>query len=276
MRLVSLCPSITESLVGLGLAGELVGITRYCIHPRDAVRGMNRVGGTKNPDLAAIRSLAPDIVFMNGEELYRYTGLSRFSGGASGELQYRTSGEFDAVTFGLLGRVQGDYYQTEKRRGYRYFVQASARRALTDRIEAFAALLYNQRWAKSKVFDTKDYGAKINLDYGFGGPNGSMYVTGEYRKGDVVSSGRFALESIDVAEVFTPDDAFLPGYFAYRFDAKTWIGTLGYNRPLGPRDAIDLSWRHAQSTPTNKPAFNVSGPFRYDVNQYSITYLMRF
>jgi len=122
----------------------------------------------------------------------------------------------------------------------------------------------------------EDYGAKVNLDYSLGGPNGSLYLGGEYRKGDVVSSARFSLDSIDIADVFTADDAFPPGYFAYRFDSKTWIGTLGYNRPLGPRDAIDFSWRHAQSTPTNKPSFTIQGPFRYDVNQYSITYLMRF
>jgi len=65
---VSLCPSITESLVALGLAGELVGVTRYCVHPREAVARVPKVGGTKNPDLAAIRAAAPDLVFMNAEE----------------------------------------------------------------------------------------------------------------------------------------------------------------------------------------------------------------
>ena len=68
MRLVSLCPSITETLVALGLADSLVGVTRYCIHPKEALAGIPRVGGTKNPDLAAIRALKPDLVFCNGEE----------------------------------------------------------------------------------------------------------------------------------------------------------------------------------------------------------------
>lgn len=68
MRIVSLCPSITESLVALGLAGSLVGVTRYCVHPREALEGLPRVGGTKNPDLAAIAALGPDIVFCNAEE----------------------------------------------------------------------------------------------------------------------------------------------------------------------------------------------------------------
>jgi len=68
VRLVSLCPSITESLVALGLADELAGITRYCVHPREAVARIPKIGGTKNPDLAAIRAAAPDLVFANGEE----------------------------------------------------------------------------------------------------------------------------------------------------------------------------------------------------------------
>lgn len=68
MRLVSLCPSITESLAALGLAGDLVGVTRYCTRPREALAGVSRVGGTKNPDLARIRALQPDLVFCNAEE----------------------------------------------------------------------------------------------------------------------------------------------------------------------------------------------------------------
>lgn len=68
MRIVSLCPSITESLAAFGLGPELVGITRYCIHPREVFRAVPKVGGTKNPDLAAIRALAPDVVFANAEE----------------------------------------------------------------------------------------------------------------------------------------------------------------------------------------------------------------
>jgi ABC-type Fe3+-hydroxamate transport system substrate-binding protein len=68
VRLVSLCPSITESLAVLGLAGELVGVTRYCVHPKEALTRVPRVGGTKNPDLAAIRAAKPDLVFCNAEE----------------------------------------------------------------------------------------------------------------------------------------------------------------------------------------------------------------
>jgi ABC-type Fe3+-hydroxamate transport system substrate-binding protein len=68
LRIVSLCPSITESLVALGLAESLVGVTRWCVHPREVTARIRKVGGTKDPDLGAIRSLRPDLVFANAEE----------------------------------------------------------------------------------------------------------------------------------------------------------------------------------------------------------------
>jgi ABC-type Fe3+-hydroxamate transport system substrate-binding protein len=67
-RIVSLIPSTTELLCALGLADALVGVTVYCIEPRDVVRAKTRVGGEKNPDLSVIRALAPDLVVANIEE----------------------------------------------------------------------------------------------------------------------------------------------------------------------------------------------------------------
>lgn len=68
MKIVSLVPSITETLFELGVGDSIVGITRYCILPREAVRGKTRVGGTKNPDLDQIVNLKPDVVIVNMEE----------------------------------------------------------------------------------------------------------------------------------------------------------------------------------------------------------------
>jgi len=70
-RIVSLVPSITETLCALGLADALVGITVYCVEPRDVVSGKNRIGGEKNPDLDKIRGLEPDLVIANIEENLR-------------------------------------------------------------------------------------------------------------------------------------------------------------------------------------------------------------
>ena len=70
-RIVSLVPSITETLCALGLADALVGITVYCVEPREVVRGKTRIGGEKNPDLDKIRGLEPDLVIANIEENLR-------------------------------------------------------------------------------------------------------------------------------------------------------------------------------------------------------------
>jgi ABC-type Fe3+-hydroxamate transport system substrate-binding protein len=52
----------------MGAAADLVGVTRYCTRPREVLKGARRVGGTKNPDLEAIRAAKPDLVFCNAEE----------------------------------------------------------------------------------------------------------------------------------------------------------------------------------------------------------------
>jgi ABC-type Fe3+-hydroxamate transport system substrate-binding protein len=67
-RIVSLVPSLTEALFVLGLGDRVVGVTEWCVHPAEAVARVAKVGGTKTPDLAAIASLAPDLVIANHEE----------------------------------------------------------------------------------------------------------------------------------------------------------------------------------------------------------------
>lgn len=67
-RIVSLVPSITETLIELGLREQLVGRTRFCIHPRDGVAGIAKVGGTKDVRLDAIRSLRPTHLIINIDE----------------------------------------------------------------------------------------------------------------------------------------------------------------------------------------------------------------
>ncbi|MGH9441469.1 MAG: helical backbone metal receptor [Thermoanaerobaculia bacterium] len=67
-RLVSLCPSITETLAEVGLGGWLVGVTRYCTRPRQVVASLPKVGGTKTVEIRKIEDLAPDSIFANAEE----------------------------------------------------------------------------------------------------------------------------------------------------------------------------------------------------------------
>ena len=66
VRVVSLVPSLTETLFALGAGDAVVGITDFCIFPPNL--DLPRVGGTKNPRVEEIRALAPDLVHMNLEE----------------------------------------------------------------------------------------------------------------------------------------------------------------------------------------------------------------
>jgi ABC-type Fe3+-hydroxamate transport system substrate-binding protein len=67
-RIVSLVPSITELLFDLGLQANLVGRTGFCIHPRDLVRKVPKVGGTKTIDVGRVRRLAPTHLIVNIDE----------------------------------------------------------------------------------------------------------------------------------------------------------------------------------------------------------------
>ena len=68
MRIISLCPSLTELVFDLDRGSELVGVTRWCVHPADRVAEIEKVGGTKDPDVERIIDLRPDLVLLNNEE----------------------------------------------------------------------------------------------------------------------------------------------------------------------------------------------------------------
>lgn len=67
-RIISLVPSQSEFLWDLGLRSELVGITKFCIHPIEMFTSIERVGGTKALNLDKIRQLKPDLIIGNKEE----------------------------------------------------------------------------------------------------------------------------------------------------------------------------------------------------------------
>ncbi len=70
-RVISLVPSQTELLYTLGLDTEVVGITKFCIHPPDWFRTKPRVGGTKDVHPEKIAALRPDLIIANKEENVR-------------------------------------------------------------------------------------------------------------------------------------------------------------------------------------------------------------
>jgi ABC-type Fe3+-hydroxamate transport system substrate-binding protein len=69
-RIVSLVPSQTELLFDLGLGNQIVGVTKFCVHPDAALKTKTIIGGTKKFDLDRIKALKPDLAIGNKEENY--------------------------------------------------------------------------------------------------------------------------------------------------------------------------------------------------------------
>ena len=67
-RIISLVPSQSELLWHLGLHEELIGITKFCVHPDEMFRSVKRIGGTKTIKIDEIKKLKPDLIIANKEE----------------------------------------------------------------------------------------------------------------------------------------------------------------------------------------------------------------
>ena len=70
-RIVSLVPSLTETLIDLGLGQRVLGRTQFCIHPSQAVRNIERIGGTKDFSVERILKLNPDLIIGSQEENHK-------------------------------------------------------------------------------------------------------------------------------------------------------------------------------------------------------------
>lgn len=70
-RIISLVPSLTELLVDLGLGDRLVGVTKFCVHPKGFKKKKTVIGGTKQFRFDVIESLCPDLIIGNKEENYK-------------------------------------------------------------------------------------------------------------------------------------------------------------------------------------------------------------
>ena len=109
MRIVSLCPSLTELVFDLGHGEELVGRTKFCIHPADRVGAVEKVGGTKNPKIDRIIELAPDIVLLNEEENRREDAEALEAAGVRCHVSFpRTALETAAMVRSIAEAIERD------------------------------------------------------------------------------------------------------------------------------------------------------------------------
>ena len=67
-RIVSCVPSLSEFIWDLGLTDELLGVTKFCVHPKNLIQVKKVIGGTKQLKIDKIQSLKPDLVIANKEE----------------------------------------------------------------------------------------------------------------------------------------------------------------------------------------------------------------
>lgn len=200
------------------------------------------------------------------EAASRHRGLSRAIAEVEAEWAYRATGAFAAPTWSLFARAAGDDYRSRVRDGWRASVGGAVRRALTDRIDGNAALAWNVRRARSDVFSTDDVSLRLGARYRIE-QNLNVYALLEARRGDLVSSGRQTLVNLDVAEVFTDDDAFADeGFLAYRFPATLVLARVGAFWRFGDETSLDVSLVATRASPREGPGGALERP-RYQAHQ---------
>jgi len=108
-RVISLIPSMTENLFLLGFGSFVIGITDYCLHPRENLEGIPRLGGPKNPDYQKIIDLAPDLVILNQEESSpEVVNRLEFAGVRMWLTFPKNADQTMDVLYGLLGIFKND------------------------------------------------------------------------------------------------------------------------------------------------------------------------
>jgi hypothetical protein len=214
-------------------------------------------------------------VGLDGQAHKNYSQLNMLRTSVEASYQYRGAPDFDATTYTVLARAAHLAAKSALRTGHEAELEASARRAFTDRITLFGAVAWHQRSAGSAVFSGHDRSLRLNLDYRLGQAS-TVYLGTELRHGELASTGLPSLESLDISSVLVRDTAFpQAGYYGYRFKARSALATTGVNVALGRAGAIDLSWRRVTSQALDKPSF-LDKASRYGVSTWSLAYLVQF
>lgn len=106
-RIVSLVPSITETLFALDLAHAVVGRTAFCVHPRDKVKRTRSVGGTKKINTGKLHALAPTHVIVNIDETPRALAEDLTAAGYCVVVTHPIEVDDNRALFSLLGGLFG-------------------------------------------------------------------------------------------------------------------------------------------------------------------------
>ncbi len=146
-RIVSLVPSLTELLFDLGLGEQLVGRTGFCVRPRNQVRRVPKLGGTKDVRLDKLRALAPTHVIVNVDENTRETAEALAGFVPNVIVTHPCSPADNIGLYRLLGGIFGREPQADKLSAELTLALREAtrlREALTD--EAVLYLIWREPW----------------------------------------------------------------------------------------------------------------------------------
>jgi len=220
-RVVSLVPSITETLFELGAGEAIVAITDFCIFPPGLA--LPRVGGTKNPRVDEIRALAPDLVHMNLEENLRRHGdaIESFAPVFVSE----PKGVEDVEM--LIGQL-GEIHDRRERASELVNALRAERASLSKRAFTFACPIWKNPWMWC---------------------GGDTYVSRlvETAGGTNVLGNRMRYPQVALEEVLAlrPDVVFLPDepYLFTQHDAESFRGT----RVIGPFAGHLFTWHGSRT-----------------------------
>lgn len=107
VRIVSLVPSLTELLFDLGLGDRVVGRTAFCVHPKERVKRVRSVGGTKSINMEKLRSSAPTHVLVNIDETPRPLAEKLAEEGAEVVVTHPVAVEDNLGLYNLIGEIFG-------------------------------------------------------------------------------------------------------------------------------------------------------------------------
>lgn len=146
-RVVSLVPSDTLNVAALGCAGSLVGRTDYCELPVELVQAVATVGGTKNPSVAKIMDLAPDLVLANQEENTKKDLEALAASGVRVFVAFPKRVAEGLAHLARLARIFGvardEAARALLRAGYQALSAADAARAKTHTVPTFCPIWMN-------------------------------------------------------------------------------------------------------------------------------------
>lgn len=152
MRVVSLCPSLTELVFALGRGDALVGRTKFCVRPADRVAAVPALGGTKDPKRERVVALRPDLVLMNEEENRREDWEALAAAGVPTHVSFPRDALGTAAMVRDVGAALGARAEAEaiageiERRTARVRARAAERSARGERPVRWAYLIWRRPW----------------------------------------------------------------------------------------------------------------------------------